>query len=231
MSEERNEVIRGKLRCIQETAALVTPAIHQQLVPAQDRLPAARTQAFISIHVIKQLSFHSFINSAVKIIPTPSTPPAPSWLTQAPSGAWSRHHHMSFISLPVQAQKQSTCFTSTSYTDPLVWLKQHKGITSSCCSHLSKHSPGLLKSILGYTQSIFHATCGLWLTYLWISIKTLTAKTNSTSYLQRTTSCHSLVCIQSCADFFAKKFTDLLFYSRDSCGTTNYLYCVNILLL
>lgn len=57
----------------------------------------------------------------------------------------------------------------------------------------------------------------------------LRAKTNSI-YLQCTASCHSLICIQGCTDFFAKKFTDLLFYSRDSCGTTNYFYCINLLL-
>lgn len=111
-------MIRGKLRCIQETAALVTPAIHQQLVPAQDRLPAARTQAFIPIHVIKQLSFHSFINSAVKIIPPP---PPPSLLTQAPSGAWSRqHHHMSFIS--PQCRHRSRAHVSLQQATLIHWF-------------------------------------------------------------------------------------------------------------
>lgn len=72
-------MIRAKLRCIQEVAALVTMEYYLLLRPFRSdqcqiwtqRL-SARTKAFLSTHVTRQLPHHKFISSAVNTFFPPS---------------------------------------------------------------------------------------------------------------------------------------------------------------
>lgn len=162
-----------------------------------------------------------FISSAVKQLLFNSGPPKEPREVKC---SYDSHHNTSFQ----LQQKQSTRFTSIC-TDPLTWLsaKDHLKPPFSFCQ---PPSWCFFYSVPIHTK---HFSCYLWTSaqVLVISIQVFTAKTYSTYYLQCTTSCNSLICIQSRTDFFAKKFTDLLFNSRDSCCATNYFYCINILLL
>lgn len=74
-------MIRAKLRCIQEVAALVTMEYYLLLRPFRSdqcqiwtQHLSARTKAFLSTHVTRQLPHHEFISGAVNTFFPPVSP-------------------------------------------------------------------------------------------------------------------------------------------------------------
>lgn len=55
------------------------------------------------------------------------------------------------------------------------------------------------------------------------------SKTGSDNHLKCTTSSDGFICIEGGADVFREKTADLLFDCWDSCGSSNYLYSVNVI--